>query len=307
MRRSSEEFQELADFYGLADADEVNAMLAHFHEVGVIFYFAHTEHLRDVITTDPRWLLFEIGKVVRDVTLHAFSKETTDIKGLAPDVTQLLNHGMLSIDLALHLWGDERGPFLVDLMRNLLLLSSWEFNPLDELYLVPSIANSIEESNDIQAAVEKLDFACSVSFDFSETALLDGLIERLICLLVEYLGLLGSSDEPVLGKGRCLLKFRGGHVLVRTEDEAIAVEIEHESNAEKVMNTTLAMMNKIKNDVTHNRLQWKLLLATDEEQVDYHSARQKEIKPWFGTADTHVHEELPYNLEEFVKMLTKTN
>lgn len=298
--RSDESFQELAEYYGITDDREIDEMLAYFHQMGVILYFSYTEHLRDVITTDARWVLFEIGKVVRDGRIQPFRSPQIDVKGLEPDVEKLLAHGMLSLDLATHLWDEERAPFLLDLMRNLLLLSSWEFNPLDELYLVPSITNSLEESAEVDRAVKQLSFSCTVTFDFNETLLLDGLIERLICLLVEFAGHSGGLDEPILGRGRCLLQLEKSHVLVRTEGEAIAIDIEVEENAQRIMNITLAMMKKIRNDLTKNRLHWVLYLTTDMDHMEYEDARQDRTRPWFEVSGEHLVKGLPYNLDEFM-------
>ncbi|GBG32009.1 Actin, partial [Hondaea fermentalgiana] len=61
-----------AEGCNISDTEQVQAALALFHELGMLFYFREVVGLRDFVVLDPQWLIRCFSMVIRDVGMHPF-------------------------------------------------------------------------------------------------------------------------------------------------------------------------------------------------------------------------------------------
>ena len=58
-------------------SEELNGMLALFHQVGLLSYFTGTESLARIVVVHTQWLVDSISKVIRDKDVHPITPEVT--------------------------------------------------------------------------------------------------------------------------------------------------------------------------------------------------------------------------------------
>mmetsp|Transcript_11697 Transcript_11697/g.13522 ORF Transcript_11697/g.13522 Transcript_11697/m.13522 type:complete len:929 (-) Transcript_11697:915-3701(-) len=275
---------ELARIIGIETNEEVSHMLSFFHELGVIVHFTGTPELNSIVTTNPQWLVGEICKVVRDSTLHRYHMQSLVPQSLKADVEALFDHALASRDLLEKLWEKDKVEFMLDIMRQVLLLSDWKFSKTDTLYLVPSLRC---DRSMYQCSKSRSDIrvpGLKAIFDFSESFLPVGVFQRLVCLCVIYSGRDKNSQQPLLDKTTSTISFGNqGRIHLCENDEKIYVTFESAQNAWNHLQILLAMMRKLKTGVVS--LRWNLELKVDGDYVAYDKVRQKKMKPWFQTIE----------------------
>ena len=69
------EFEKLKTEEDSEAGDEVSAMLALFHQVGLLSYFTSTETLANIVVVHTQWLVDAVSKVVRDKDIHPVPSE----------------------------------------------------------------------------------------------------------------------------------------------------------------------------------------------------------------------------------------
>ena len=242
---------------------EVEPMLRLFHEFGTVFYFASTQSLKEIITTNPQWLIDTIASVVRDKVLHSFDEESIDRVGLRTEFDVFLAEAIASRDLLEFLWQRKEVDFLLDFMKSSLLLSRWSFDSKDEQYLVPSMVG-----NDRPITPPKTQHA-HINFEY----LPNGVFERLACLCVEYSSALPGSPRASFQLDLCAVWLGEKMKLtIHRVNHSIVVYSDPISMLDWCLKVLSAFLRKIKQAVTGDRLTYQLNTnATVQEQIPAHA------------------------------------
>lgn len=278
-------------------------MLQLFHELGMVLHFTATSQLASTVTLNPSWLVEAIGKVIRDRDIHVFAAEEVNAKKLREDVDRLFSFGLISEDLLQMLWGREAAPFLLDLMRSLLLLSTWNFEQKNVLYLIPSMV--VDAPAKTKQKLRPAGMRAVFTFDFLPI----GVYERLVCLLVEHSGRLerGSVKPPVLRKNACMVDVgEDAAVFVNCErNEKLTVRTTKAAAAGRWLRIVLAMLKKLNADTMNNGLVWEVELEVDGKLMDHDHVKQKQLSPWYtagkGASEPKARE---VDLDAFVQSLS---
>jgi len=261
-------------------ADELEQMLSFFHDLGVIVHLTSTENLKTVVTTEPQWLVDSLGKVIRDPALHPYDEVELEKLGLQHDVANLFDLGLASTDLLEYLWDKTNVEFLIDLMKQSMLLSDWRFGVKDKEYLVPSMI--VQEHDFANTLAEG--YKCQ--FDFSRGILPGGIFERLVCLFVGE-----SVSNPGCRKPELYKSFARVYVgpvdyfELTKQDEEIMVQTKDPELAEKVLTMMLANIRRLKTEVMGKDLDFKVRVGEmDKKVMSLEYARQNKCSPWFSRA-----------------------
>ena len=268
------EVLETAQAMDIKTEEEVKAMLNIFHELGVVFYFTGTETLASIVTTRPQWLINKIALVIRDKQLHAHQGESIQKANLLDDAKLLFQEGLLSTDLARLLWDRDQQTFLFDLMRQLLLLSEWNFDGNGEYHLVPSM---------VTAAPPKLELTgvkCRFAFEILPT----GVYERLICVCVDYSSHQEITMRPEMYKnmGRVMLQA-GNIVTLQKSGNDIVVDVAKPEQASMTLGILMLALKKLKDEVMGEGLIWTLSLEDPQTGnfISHANAKEGGMEPWF--------------------------
>mmetsp|Transcript_4380 Transcript_4380/g.5815 ORF Transcript_4380/g.5815 Transcript_4380/m.5815 type:complete len:879 (-) Transcript_4380:1011-3647(-) len=306
---SMKDVKKLAKGLKITANEEINSMLALFHELGVVMHLTATQALRDVVTLKPQWLINSLSKVIRDGRIHVLEMDSIEKAGLRKDVTKLFQHALASRDLLEYWWGKKNIEFLLDLMRQALLLSDWEFGS-EKLYLIPSLAphGSGRErtlSGNIRIP-ENGSVGATCIFDFSSSYLPIGVFQRLVCICVSHSGRISGSEEPILYNKWSRIRFGKKNVIYLEERDAskILLTVAKEKSASSTFVAILSMLRKINQDVMSQGLTWDVKFEMKKteiesnngvskqkrsnvrtELVSYKEAKMQNLKPWFGEVD----------------------
>ena len=256
-------------------AEEVANMLGFFHELGVLLYFDFTQSLQELVTMKPKWLFSAISKVVRHSSIHRLDKEFVESNNIQEDITRAETSALVSRDLLEILWEGKQVEFLLDLMRSLLLLSTWNFATSDELFLVPSLLEQRAENQE----VEKERYTCLLNFDF----LPDGIFERMVCLWVDYSSSKSTSMEPSLKNGYAKIYLsQGSEVWIRKSVATIEINVKLERDAFQCLRQTMAMMQLLQRTLFGGNLAVTVQVSSDGGMVSYSEAQRRELSPWLS-------------------------
>ena len=268
--------KEMAKKCDINAASEVEAMLHYFNQVGVVLHFTSTVALEQKVIVNPQWLIDQVGKVIRDLTIHQYSKREFVAVGLKEDLESLCTQAVASHDILLYLWSHQTIEFLIDLMRRVMLLSDWKFGSSDDsLYLIPSL---LKGSRTIQ-----VDGPLSVKYDFRTSFLPEGVIQRLVCLCVEYAIRQGSTKAPVVSHDSAEVYLPGDvSIQLYQEDNAIYVSFSPEEleAPSKYLTVINSMFRKLNTDAMSGGLEWTLLFKDTDGELK----RRPDVSsssPWF--------------------------
>lgn len=125
-----------------ATEEEVDPMLDLFNELGVVVYVPKSSVLRDKVITNPQWLVDKLGLLIRDKKVHEFSTEAAKDSGLEEELGRLAEGGIALRDVLEFLWGKGNTQFLLEIMRETLLIAEWNFGSPDT-YLVPCLVGQV--------------------------------------------------------------------------------------------------------------------------------------------------------------------
>ena len=164
--------------------DEVNAMLYHFHQLGVIVYYGEHQCLDQCIILNPQWIVDRITDVIREYSCVQYSHTRLGDKIAKTLEFQWLNltkEGILSKRLLRYLWrgNQSQTQFLLKLMQHFCLICPVKIpKPGSVLmeYLVPNLLPTV----DFPLQRENAD--AIIAFNF----LPNGFFGRLIVLAFEY-------------------------------------------------------------------------------------------------------------------------
>lgn len=272
---------------------ELQAMLALFHELGVIIHFTATESLRSFVTTNPQWLIHSISKIIRDRKAHKFDTTMIESVGLTADANMLYTQGVASRDLLEYLWGKNETQFLIDLTQKLLLLGPWNNGEDDTLYFIPSmVTNTRSEEVEVTGA------KCLIEFEI----LPSGILERLVCLCVHYSAEIGAwSKEPEITPTISRIWFgKEAVVFLRAKGATIEAFIDSPKESSKYLKIIITMLRTLNQHVKNEGLRWKIKLECDDAMVDYDQAKAQYRAPWFEARPQQAPAS-QYRLSQFVR------
>lgn len=252
-----------------------------------------------MIITDPQWLIYKLGKVIRD-DMHGAPQELTE--DLKDDWDRLRDRAIAGQDLLDVVWKDsevtsqmvrqfpnepkrdvvlrryneKQSKFLVDLMQNTMLMSEWVWarsKQKEAIYLIPSLVQSrkeaiLELNNKLSEWPHGSD--STLFLDFSEFFLPTGIFQRIVCMLVAVIGHQKAVGmEPILGEDFAYMTFSGKanqnmntDLFLRVHSDArIMVNIHNGSSASDMLLVMTSLVRRLREQVTGSRLKVKLLLT----------------------------------------------
>jgi len=277
----------LAKSIGIVSREEVDEMLRMFHDLGIVLHLTATETLRNMVIINPQWLIDKISKVIRDDEIHRFDEKEIQNVGLEADVMSMFKDGLASKDLLEYLWDKEHVPYMIDLMRETLLLSEWKFSDIQEKkYLIPSLLLNCDKEVSTEE-MKKQSISCV--FDFTKGFLPVGVFQRLVCLFVAISVQNIKSEEaiePSLSKDSAKIWFgEFGFIVLRKRESKIFLHMNKPKYCSRHLSVFQSLLNKIEKDATKGkRLEYACFLQNPEKDPPFISLQEsKEIglKPWF--------------------------
>mmetsp|Transcript_6848 Transcript_6848/g.7872 ORF Transcript_6848/g.7872 Transcript_6848/m.7872 type:complete len:815 (+) Transcript_6848:286-2730(+) len=270
---------ELARESNIKSMEEIELMLNLFHRLGKLIHFTATENLKSIVVLKPQWMVDKIAAVIRDKDLHSHDESRIQMyknKGVYEDYKRLYESGVASRILLESLWEYEQGDFLIDLMRETLLISDYGTNEDgEECYLIPSLLTS----ND---PIDNHGFEASCWFDFSKSVLPNGVFERLACLLISFNNKKKSLRLPSLSTSKAMIWLEEDQVICLEEiDKRINLTCSDKTASQSYRIVT-RMLEKVNHDVMKSRLVWETFFeGPNGKLIAWSKAKKKKLKPWF--------------------------
>eukprot|EP00511_Aplanochytrium_stocchinoi_P012225 CAMPEP_0204877322 /NCGR_PEP_ID=MMETSP1348-20121228/48128_1 /ASSEMBLY_ACC=CAM_ASM_000700 /TAXON_ID=215587 /ORGANISM="Aplanochytrium stocchinoi, Strain GSBS06" /LENGTH=822 /DNA_ID=CAMNT_0052034177 /DNA_START=594 /DNA_END=3062 /DNA_ORIENTATION=+ len=283
----------------IVSPQELDTMFAFFHELGFIFNLNWTEYLKDALVFSPDWLYNSVKNLVSTKSkLLSYDNDAIERFGLKEELSKLFADGFASRDLLEYIWGKEDINFMLDLLKNCLLISEWPNNDDNEqIYMVPSLMNEVKRPPFPNG---NMGISCVLKFSRAPIPLAKvGLFVRLCCLCIS----LGASvyqegntkpnsHKPKLSTNWCEVPVGDSfsiHIEQNTEHtfEYVHFLVHDNNQAAFVLQVVLSIIEKIKYQ-QHNcgGITWELLLQNENGgYVDYAKAKQKKIQPWFRNSN----------------------
>lgn len=307
-----EKFKEIALSLKVKDETEAMNMLQTFSDLGLVLHLTQTTALQNMIVLKPQWLITNFGRIIRDEKLHEHNKKFVKRNNLEDDVVHLFQDGLVSEDFLLMVWKEHELEYLLDMMKQTLMLSDWTFknssvaNSEKIYYFVPSLVTGSRDIEDYdgnenfnEAMKEKLTYDEFINkyeniqnFAFFQFKYLpDGVFDRLICLCVAHSNLLKVQSPPIISKGVVEISFGEGET-IRLYNEVkfstIVLEID-ESSQGKAAHALLkiqSMMQKLRADIIGEGLGWEINFHTNDKQLKaYDEAAMEKLAPFFGQSE----------------------
>ena len=281
--------REIARDVGVGDVEELDNMLSLFHELGVVLHFTGTESLRQMIITNPQWLIDSITQVIRDDLLHGHDKEALEREGLFRDAELLAKKAIATRDLLTYFWGPLHTEFMLDLMTRMLLLSRWTYAgdaEARERYLVPSLFKDIRG--------EPIDgIHCKFEFNFLPL----GIFQRLVCLCLGVLNAKTSGavnrdnaknvqEKPDLHRHWAKMSFEGTVITLEELSESMMIVVTLSGppyqSASRIVGMLGSMLNKIRRDVMGESLKWHTQVEKEKGSfIGLQNAISNKVDPWY--------------------------
>lgn len=292
---------------GVMLPQEVGVMLELFHKLGVLIHFTSTVALEKIIVLSPQWLIDQVGKVIRDPTLHKYDMDAVVNAGLEDDLKSLQATSVATLDLLTFFWGKQMSAFLVDLLRRTMLLSEWPYAAQGEkAYFVPSLLKDVPVLS-VEGERCKLTFA--------EGFLPDGVFQRLVCLGLEFIQ---SSNKyptdrehpPQISQTCAVLSADSDRTFCLTmENHEIIVTSTPPDRALFYSFVVQRLMGKVNEDVMGAGLKWEIQYFDKEKNmyVSEKDARDRRVPPWFGkpiSRDATKEQESRLDIDRFVDALS---
>jgi len=300
-----QDVQNLAKTVGIVSMSEVEAMLRLLHELGLLIRLSGTVNLRSYVVINQQWLVDQLSKIIRDPITHNDSfSERIKSAGLSCDYHTLHTNALITHDLIEFLWNDEMVEFLVDLMRETMLLSDWGFGDgVEKTYLIPSLI-----SGEKQVIPKRIKTSCR--FDFSEFSLPTGVFQRLVCLCVNQ-----SSRKPSVNRSPSLFEFscciwlgpsRHDCFWLENDSRFITAHVENDNLASECFSLVQSCLRKIKYDVMGNDFSWTTSFSTPSSPGVFKTPEETaetDYNPWILATVGPVHETEGQNESDLEKVL----
>ncbi|GBG30858.1 WD repeat-containing protein pop2 [Hondaea fermentalgiana] len=262
--------QELAEKYHAGD--QTDELLKYFHELGMVVHLRTTDTLHDKVVLNPQWLLNKLARVIAD-DIHVeqiyYDEKLSDLE-LDDDFKLLRDKGIGTFALLSFLWDDEEVAYLLEFMRDTMLLSDWAFSEKllrksrddGPLYLVSSLLKTAR-SDDLDAKIAEMDIGLTCVLDFSEFFLPDGVFARLLSLCAQYSGDIGSRKHaPQLAGRQAIIRFGLSVFALEQIDDKIWIRVEKDSDKPASTLKMLVSMFQGARDAMFRGLPWDLLLQS---------------------------------------------
>ena len=250
------EVREIGRTNGLESLSEHERALEFFHESGFIVYLTTTEILKNVVIVNPQWLIRKISKIIRDSEIHV---DLTRFKavGLEDDAEQMIAKGVVSVDLLDFLWEGEQTEFLVQVMKQAMLMSEWKRG---DSYMVPSLL-AAQPPPDLKPLKE----CHRMKIDFSRKFLIRGVFQMLVCLCVEFCVRKKSTQHSSIDlmPSFVTLPIEDGaivHMMEAEDLESIFFYSENLARSLTMVDIVQSMMQKINFEVMSGGLKWEILI-----------------------------------------------
>ena len=272
--------------------DEIDQVLQWLHEQGFIIRPMSTNLQKQTIVINPQWLIQSIQKIVRDRSLLAADLASFKNVGLHEDWKIMLTKGVASKDLLEYLWGGEQVDFLIDIMTQAMLISSW-VSSHERKYLVPCLvpAKTVDSGNPRDY---KSEFAIKLSF------LPNGLFHRLVSLFVKHshFSSLVVVDHNICAS-RVELKYSSkGSVVIEENKESnqIHLRIEGDMDTQEVLQTMASILRKINSDMKpRGKFQWEAFM------LDSASGVMQKYKNEVNPLRQRKSYQQPFNVESLIR------
>lgn len=322
------DLKRVAAKYKVKTEEEVREMVKLFHDLGLVLHLTQTSVLQDLVTLRPQWLVRSLGRIIRDGNIHKHNQEYIKEEGLEQDVEYLFKDGLVSDRFLQLIWNNNQVDYLLDLMKQTLILSNWTFKGssvnsiTDEngnkrnFYFIPSLVtgskdlesydDEVEQQNDteepragqvafLESKADNVKNICVFEFGF----LPDGIYDRLICLCVAHSNLLKVEKPPVISAECSEISFANGSsvkLYEKKEVETLYLELagnqESVERAQSSLAIVSAMLTKLQKDIIGNGLSWKVWFPKDtKELISYEDAIQSNLTPWFANVSRTEYEE----------------
>lgn len=276
---SREELRSKAAPIGIIEEEELEDMLQVFHQFGIVLYFSSTEALKDTVITDPKWLITEVGKLIRDRDQHPFDTQRAEEAGLSNDLKILLTTAVASHDLLSLLWEKTKVEYLKDLLQSLLLIGEWNLETESPGYLVPSMLLPKRDASTLTSQAAK------IKFQF----LPNGVFARVICCLV---GVRNSKEvatpAPELYAQECKIWFDASSaVYLQRLPSELVVLADPLTKSTLYLQVVLTALHKIRVEVFRSSPEFKwevFVVSANKEEVRYKEAIRRKMKPWHEVA-----------------------
>uniref|UniRef100_A0A7S2RIM9 non-specific serine/threonine protein kinase n=1 Tax=Mucochytrium quahogii TaxID=96639 RepID=A0A7S2RIM9_9STRA len=192
----------IAREYGV-EPDEVGSMLKMFHDLGVVIHQQATPNLHGVVVVDPQWLLSKLACLIGDehhIRKLFFRKDIIGSNWMN-DLNNLRERAVATRSLLEFLWEREQVDYLIDFMKDTMLLCDFEPTEEGPRYLVTSLVTE-DVAIDL-SEFESKSLTCII--DFSEFFLPDGIFLRLVSTAT---ALTAEGSEPEVGRAQAVVEVR---------------------------------------------------------------------------------------------------
>lgn len=273
---SHKKASKLAKETGITTRDEVQEVLQFFHQHGLLVYLDATLNLAKVVTLNPQWLVDRISQVIRDTTLHGLDDDTLEVTGLKLDAERLATKGIISRDLLEQFWHKSHFDFLLDLMKQTMLISEYKFGN-EKDYLVPSMIK--QKCGEFECEKYRL------AVDFKSSFLPKGMFERVLCLFVDFMAEKGHKSEPLLFVDQCKFEDKDLTIVLKKTEMRIEISCSSGSTCSGIRERVKVILKKVNEEIFQDNLLFQILLsaAGERELVEVEKALEVKLEPWFAT------------------------
>ena len=294
------DLSEVTKIYGSFQAEspssaEVDSMLLLFNELGVVVYITATTHLREIVIVRPQWLLDALSKVIRD-EMHRFDKAKVEEAQIHDEIAKLFDSAVASRDLLEFLWERNQVDFLIEFMKNCLLLSPWPYSHDGDAYLVPSLL----KSTDTGFKHFELTFTVKFKDDIPQ-----GVFQRMVCICVsESRSKSEETEKPLLTKEQANFSFESSRAIAvqASQSREITCSISTRKDAGFLVVFVQMILNEINNTLFHGNLSFDFFFTDNDRQINLAKAKKKGLDPWFTSSKEGARvPHKAYNIEEFFR------
>ena len=208
------------------DREEILEMLSLFHRLGIFVFVSKTPTLSSRVITQPKWLLENLTKLIRDPIIHVSEEERKQMKmaRLKKDFDTLLTCGQVSQKLINKLLPVKDLEYIVEFMEQTLLLCRLG----KDCYSIPSMA-----SNDVLKCPTNVDgFKFWMQFEY----LPDGLVQRWISLCVIDQSESINFMKPVIHRSTAVVRIGTTDVYCEAEGNALVFRFSKRGDVLKLRN-----------------------------------------------------------------------
>ena len=208
------------------EREEIVEMLSLFHRLGIFVFVSMSPTLSSRVITQPKWLLENLTKLIRDPSMHVSKEELAKLKSsfLNKDFKRMLSTGEVSQKLINKLLPANDLEYVVEFMEQTLLLCRLG----KDSFFVPSLSSGVVLG--CPSLVNGFKFW--LQFDY----LPDGLFQRLICLIVSDQHEEINFAKPEIHRSTALLRIDSTDIFCQVEGNALVFRFSKRGDVLKLRN-----------------------------------------------------------------------